>query len=75
VPIDLWLRGPLREWAEDLLAPERLASHGFFSVEPVRKKWDEHISGARNWQYQLWPVLMFQAWVGQAAAPVGPSKN
>jgi asparagine synthase (glutamine-hydrolysing) len=76
MPIDLWLRGPLREWAEDLLAPECLARHSFFSVGPIRKKWDEHISGARNWQYLLWPVLMFQAWIAQAAAdPVGHSEN
>lgn len=76
MPIDLWLRGPLREWAEDLLAPERLARHGFFSVGPIRKKWEEHISGARNWQYLLWPVLMFQAWIAQAAAaPGGHSEN
>ena len=75
MPIDLWLREPLREWAEDLLAPERLARHSFFSVGPIRKKWDEHISGARNWQYLLWPVLMFQAWIAHAAAPVGHSES
>ena len=67
MPIDLWLRGPLRAWAEDLLAPESLARHGFFSVKPIREKWEEHVSGARNWQYLLWPVLMFQAWIAQTA--------
>jgi len=65
VPIDLWLRGPLRAWAEDLLAPESLRRHGFFAVQPIREKWEEHVSGARNWQYLLWPVLMFQAWIAQ----------
>lgn len=67
VPIDLWLRGPLRVWAEDLLAPESLRRHGFFAVQPIREKWEEHVSGARNWQYLLWPVLMFQAWIAQEA--------
>jgi asparagine synthase (glutamine-hydrolysing) len=62
VPIDAWLRGPLREWAESLLAPARLTSNGFVRVEPVRKAWQEHIQGARNWQYPLWTVLMLQAW-------------
>jgi asparagine synthase (glutamine-hydrolysing) len=62
VPIDAWLRGPLRDWAESLLAPARLASDGFVRVEPVRRAWQEHLEGSRNWQYPLWTVLMLQAW-------------
>ena len=62
VPIDAWLRGPLREWAESLLTPARLASDGFVRVEPVRQAWQEHLEGSRNWQYPLWTVLMLQAW-------------
>jgi asparagine synthase (glutamine-hydrolysing) len=62
VPIDAWLRGPLREWAEALLAPARLAAHGMVCVAPVRRAWQEHIAGTRNWQYPLWNVLMLQAW-------------
>jgi asparagine synthase (glutamine-hydrolysing) len=62
VPIDAWLRGPLREWAESLLAPARLASDGFVRVAPVRQAWREHLEGTRNWQYPLWTVLMLQAW-------------
>ncbi|MGZ3321091.1 MAG: asparagine synthase (glutamine-hydrolyzing) [Xanthobacteraceae bacterium] len=62
VPIDAWLRGPLREWAESLLTPARLASDGFVRVEPVRRAWQEHLDGSRNWQYPLWTVLMLQAW-------------
>jgi asparagine synthase (glutamine-hydrolysing) len=62
VPIDAWLRGPLREWAEQLLAPARLSSYGFVRAEPVRRAWQEHLQGSRNWQYPLWTVLMLQAW-------------
>lgn len=63
VPIDSWLRGPLREWAESLLDVARLRREGFFHPEFVRIKWDEHLSGKRNWAYHLWDVLMFQSWL------------
>jgi asparagine synthase (glutamine-hydrolysing) len=69
MPVDSWLRGPLRSWAEDLFAPENLGRHGLLSPAPIREKWAEHLSGARNWQYLLWPVLMFQAWIAEATAP------
>jgi asparagine synthase (glutamine-hydrolysing) len=61
-PIASWLRGPLREWAEDLLSPDALGSHGFFAVEIVRQRWQEHVSGVRSWPYHLWDVLVFQDW-------------
>jgi asparagine synthase (glutamine-hydrolysing) len=63
VPIDSWLRGPLRGWAEDLLSEESLKRQGFFNVSEVRTKLKEHLSGGRNWQYLLWDVLVFQNWL------------
>ncbi len=63
VPIESWLRGPLSEWAESLINEARLRNEGFFDAGPVRQKWAEHVAGTQNWQYSLWNVLMFQAWL------------
>jgi len=76
LPIDRWLRGPLREWAEDLLSVKSLEQHGLLNADPIRLKWCEHLSGDRNWQYLLWDILAFQDWF-RHNTPVwqGPSPN
>ncbi|MGH6899692.1 MAG: asparagine synthase (glutamine-hydrolyzing) [Geminicoccaceae bacterium] len=62
IPLADWLRGPLREWAEALLDERRLVEDGFLHAAPVRRRWQEHLSGSRNWSSQIWNLLMFQAW-------------
>jgi asparagine synthase (glutamine-hydrolysing) len=62
VPLAQWLRGPLRAWAEDLLAEESLAGSGVLAVEGIRQDWREHCSGRLDRNRRLWNVLMFQAW-------------
>jgi asparagine synthase (glutamine-hydrolysing) len=62
VPLAAWLRGPLKSWAEDLLNETRLTNEGFLNAKLVRQKWDEHLSGRKDWQHHLWNVLMFQSW-------------
>jgi len=63
IPLGEWLRGPLREWAEDLINKERLSKEGFFEVEMIHERWNEHLSRKRNWEHSLWSVLMFQSWL------------
>ena len=62
VPLDVWLRGPLRDWAESLLDARGLHEQGIFNAELVRHTWHAHLNGGRNLQHQIWNVLMFQAW-------------
>jgi asparagine synthase (glutamine-hydrolysing) len=61
VPLETWLRGPLRGWAEELLTPKVLGDD-LVDLAVVRRRWDEHLSGSRDWQYPLWVVLVFAQW-------------
>lgn len=68
-PVGPWLRGPLRDWAEALLAPTRLRDEGHFDPAPLRRIWDAFLAGQRKWHTHLWSVLVFQAWYEHARQP------
>jgi asparagine synthase (glutamine-hydrolysing) len=65
IPLATWLRGPLRDWAESLLNKDRIREGGYFNFVPIQKMWEEHLSGRLNWEYHLWDILMFQAWLDE----------
>lgn len=67
VPLAGWLRGPLRDWAEDILEPSRLGG-GLLNVTAARRLWTEHLDRRRNWSYAIWTLLMFEAWRRRWAA-------
>ncbi|MFZ0845277.1 MAG: asparagine synthase (glutamine-hydrolyzing) [Pseudolabrys sp.] len=62
IPLAEWIRGPMADWAADLLSEKALQSTGFFDTAIIRARFQEHLSGRRNWQSSLWTILMFQAW-------------
>jgi asparagine synthase (glutamine-hydrolysing) len=63
IPVGQWLRGPLRDWAEELLDEARLQREGYLAPGPIRATWQQHLSGRYDWTPRLWAVLMFQAWL------------
>lgn len=69
IPLNEWLRGPLREWADDLLAPDAIRRDGYFDADVVSKLWSEHRSGRYNRQQQLWNILVFREWLASIATP------
>ena len=60
-----WLRGPLKQWAEELIDPKRIERDGYFNSSLVQKKWKEHLSGKKNWENLLWNILIFQLWLNK----------
>jgi asparagine synthase (glutamine-hydrolysing) len=72
-PIAEWLRGPMRNWAEELLGETRLRQEGFFDTRQIRQKWQEHLSQKRDWSPGLWHVLTFQAWLDEQTVPPIPT--
>lgn len=65
VPIERWMRNELREWCEDLLSAETIRKQGYLNPDMVGRMWKEYLGGESNWNYYLWDVLMFQAWLGE----------
>ena len=63
LPIGNWLRGPLNEWAEDLLSKKNIEDQGYFNFKPVKECWEIHKSGKKNTATSLWSILMFQEWL------------
>ena len=63
VPVADWIKGPLRDWAEDLLDSRRMAQDGWFDPNVVNRRWQDHLSGRRSSPQALWALLMFQSWL------------
>ena len=75
LPVGQWLRGPLRDWAEDLLDEGRLRRAGYLDPHPIRQVWRQHLSGRRDWTARLWTVLMFESWLAEVQGPSSSAPN
>ena len=73
VPVGTWLRGPLREWADDLLSVDALAQEPVLDSGAIRRRWVQHLAGTHDWTGALWSVLMYQAWARNWASASAPS--
>jgi len=69
VPVGEWIRGPLRDWAENLLAEDRLQREGFLNPQLVREQWTQHLNGTSDSDDSMWPLLMFQEWLSNVSPP------
>ncbi len=65
IPLDSWLRGPLKEWVYETLSESNLKKHGLLNIQEINRKVEEHMSRKYNWQYLIWDVLMFQSWFNE----------
>ena len=70
MPVENWLRGPLREWAQSLLSPDHIRASGYFDPAIVTAAWNRHLAGQHNEQARLWPILMFEAWLRAEKEPI-----
>jgi asparagine synthase (glutamine-hydrolysing) len=70
IPVSRWLRQELRDWAEELLDEKRMHQEGFWEVGPIRQSWADHLEGREDYSFQLWGVLMFQAWLDASNSSV-----
>ena len=75
LPIGLWMRGPLRDWAESLLDGSRVRQEGFLDPSPIQEKLHQHLSGSHDWDALIWSVLMFQAWLEDTTRPTTPGSS
>jgi len=67
IPLDKWLRGPLRDWAENQISKTRLIQEGYLDQKQIRSAWTSHLASKSSSANRLWSILMFQAWLEHQA--------
>ena len=75
VPVDAWLRGPLRAWASDLLSPASIRRGGLLEPAPVAAAWRDFLAGRGRGGLAIWAVLMFQAWHAYWLEAASPARD